>query len=94
MNSNNPYGDPWPSITGLLLMAQRAEDEFKALPQEEQDQIIKARERDAEYKRVKACVEQGICPHCLGKLIRGKKDKKNGYMRTWKCLKCDKDMIN
>lgn len=94
MNLTNPYGDPYPSITELMLLTQQAKKRFKSLPQEEQDRITSEREALKEQKRVNACINQGKCPECLGKLIRGKKDKKNGYKRTWKCLKCNKDIIN
>ena len=94
MNSNNPYGYPFPTITSLLLLAQREENKFKALPQEEQDRITTQREHEQEYKRVNVCIQQGKCPYCEGKLIRGKKDKRNNYKRTWKCLKCNEDMFN
>ena len=90
----NPYGDPYPSISELLHMTQQAKKRFMSLPQEEQDRINAQREADQEQKRVNACINQGKCPECLGKLVRGKKDKKNGYKRTWKCLSCDKDIIN
>jgi len=105
LTNRNPYGDAYPSMTGLLSLIlqakQHAKKKFDALSKEEQDMVIKAKEEEAktreaiqEQKRVNACINQGKCPKCLGKLIRGKKDKKNGYKRTWKCLSCDKDIIN
>ena len=94
LTKRNPYGDPYLSMMELLDLTQQAKKEFKSLPQEEQDRITSEREAIQEQKRANACISQGKCPHCLGKLIRGKKDKKNGYKRTWKCLKCDKDIIN
>jgi len=42
---------------------------------------------DQEIKRVK--ILKNICPECGGKLIRGKKDKKNDYKRSWKCVNCE-----
>ena len=94
LTKRNPYGDPYLSMMELLDLTQQAKKEFKSLPQEEQDRITSEREAIQEQKRVNACINQGKCPKCLGKLIRGKKDKKNGYKRTWKCLSCDKDIIN
>jgi len=94
LSSTRPFGDPYPSITELLLITQQAKKKFKALPQEEQDRITSEREAIQEQKRVNACINQGLCPDCLSKLVRGKKDKKNGYKRTWTCLKCEKDIIN
>lgn len=102
--NRNPYGD-YPSMIGLLSLIQQskrdAKKKFNALSKEEQDIVIKQREEEAkardieqEQKRVSACINQGQCPNCLGKLLRGKKDKKNGYKRTWKCLMCDKEIIN
>ena len=90
----NPYGDPFSTITSLLLLTQQAKKKFNALPQSEQDQIIAKRESDAEQKRITQHIQQGVCPHCEGKLIRGKKDKKNDYKRTWKCLNCNINIIN
>jgi len=94
LTKRNPYGDIYPSITELLLMTQQSKNRFKSLPQEEQDRITSEREAIKEQKRVNACINQGLCPDCLSKLIRGKKDKKNGYKRTWNCLKCDKDVVH
>jgi hypothetical protein len=94
LTKRNPYGDPLLGMTELLLLSQQAKKRFNSLPQEEQGRITAQREAEQEQKRVNACINQGKCPECLGKLIRGKKDKKNGYKRTWKCLKCDKDIIN
>jgi len=93
LTKRNPYGDPYLSMMELLDLTQQAKKEFKSLPQEEQDRITSEREAIQEQKRANACINQGLCPDCLGKLIRGKKDKKNGYKRTWNCVKCDKDMI-
>lgn len=90
----NPYGDPLSGMTNLLLLSQQAKKEFKSLPQEEQDRITSECEASQEQKRVNACVQQGLCPDCLGKLVRGKKDRNNGYKRTWNCAKCEKDIIH
>lgn len=91
----NPYAfqNPLLSITTLLSLVHKAKQEFKTLPQEEQDRITAEREVIQEQKRVAACIQQGKCPHCLGKLTRGKKDKKNGYKRIWKCTKCNEEVI-
>ncbi len=100
----DPYGRSLFNMMGLLNMAEQRrrqkEQEFNALPQEEQELIIaereaekKAEEERKEQKRITACIQQGLCPDCLGKLIRGKKDKKNGYKRTWRCIRCNKDII-
>ena len=96
--NKNTFGDLLPNIISLMLLTQQPKKKFKALPQSEQDQIIAKRESDAEQKRItqhiQQHIQQGICPHCEGKLIRGKKDKKNDYMRTWKCSSCEKDIIH
>jgi len=73
-------------------MMGQSKKKFKALPQEEQNAILKAREEDAEHKRREQCIQQCICPNCGKRLIRGKKDKHNDYMRTWSCQNCNKDM--
>lgn len=104
LTKRNPYG--YPSITELLLLTQQAAErnakrKFDALSKEDQEEVIKAKEEEKkarealqEQKRVNAYINQGKCPECLGKLIRGKKDKNNGYKRTWKCISCNKDIIN
>jgi len=94
LTKRNPYGYMLPSMMELLILTQQAKSEFNSLPQDEQDRINTERESLQEQKKVNECIQQGLCPDCLGKLIRGKKDKKNGYKRTWKCLKCDKDIVN
>jgi RNase P subunit RPR2 len=91
MNITNFYGDPLISMTTLLTLSQLAKRKFNALPQEEQQCIITEREAMEEQRRIKKCIQQGICPNCSSKLIRGKRDKKNNYLRIWKCLKCDKE---
>jgi predicted SprT family Zn-dependent metalloprotease len=82
----------------LSSLAQQAERKFKSLPQEEQNRITAERKEQeiikGEQKRVTAYMNQGKCPDCLGKLIRGKKDKKNDYKRAWRCEKCNKDIIH
>jgi len=90
----NLYGDPLITMTDIFYLTQQSKRKFNALPQSEQDEIISKREADKDAKRVSACIQQGLCPECLGKLIRGKKDKKNGYKRTWNCLKCEKDIVH
>jgi RNase P subunit RPR2 len=84
----------------LSSFSQQAERKFKSLPKEEQERITAEREVEKEQeiireeqKRITACIQQGKCPDCSGKLIRGKKDKKNGYKRTWTCMKCNKNII-
>jgi len=94
LTNRNPYGDPLLGMNMLLSLAQQSREEFNSLPQEEQDRITAQREHVQEQKRANACIQQGLCPECLGKLIRGKKDKKNGYKRTWFCVKCDRDILN
>ena len=90
----NLYGNPLITMTDIFYLTQQSKARFKSLPQEEQGRITTKREAEQEQKRVNACIQQGLCPECLGKLIRGKKDKKNGYKRTWNCLKCEKDIIH
>ncbi len=93
LTNRNPYGDPF-SMINLFHLMQQSKSRFKSLPKEEQDAITAQREYEQEQKRVNACINQGKCPNCLGRLIRGKKDKKNEYKRTWKCLSCDQKICN
>ena len=33
-------------------------------------------------------IRENTCPYCKSKLVRGKRDKKNGYKRKWTCTGC------
>lgn len=55
----------------------------------EEKQRIEQEHETAGLERVRqARIIRNICPSCEGKLIRGKKDKRNDYKRVWKCSSC------
>lgn len=58
------------------------------LPVEERERRKQANE-DARQERIRqAQIIRNVCPSCEGKLVRGKKDKRNDYKRVWNCLNC------
>lgn len=71
---------------GLLAELKRAEVRLS----EEEKELRKEKRRLASEERFRqASILQNICPSCKGKLVRGKKNKKNDYKRDWKCSKCN-----
>lgn len=36
----------------------------------------------------KSSIRLNVCPLCEGKLVRGKRSKKNDHKREWSCQKC------
>ncbi|RYI30568.1 hypothetical protein EVU96_09130 [Bacillus infantis] len=80
---NNP--DPYALISSLMIASAKERSKLT----EEEKAERKERRRLLEEQRVrKALVLKSICPDCEGKLIRGKKDKKNDYKRSWDCSNC------
>lgn len=77
----------YPIISSLMAASVIRESN---LTPEEKAQRTKKRELMAEERIRKAKVLKNICPECEGKLIRGKKDKKNDYKRMWTCKDCGK----
>ena len=73
-------------MTSLIKMAKIADSK---LTPEERIERDKAREKERELNRMSRLVLKCICPYCEGKLVRGKKDKKNDYKRSWSCNKCE-----
>lgn len=69
-------------------LIEQSQERFKLLPKEEQQKILVMREERRKIKQIDIYVHRGICPECGGKLIRGEKDKNNGYKRHWDCSKC------
>lgn len=70
---------------GLLAEAKKAE---ARLPEEERARRKEERLKASEERIRQAQIIHNICPSCEGKLVRGKKDKRNGYKRAWKCKSC------
>lgn len=77
------------NLNAAISLAAMAQHEYNKLTPEEKQARKKEREKRDEEYRVSKCINQGKCPYCDSKLIRGKKDKHNNYIRTWTCLKCD-----
>ena len=88
---NLRYNDPYLSMIDLLYLSQTVKSDFNKLPKEEQERILAEREQREENRRIAACIQAGKCPTCLSNLIRGSKDKSDGYKRIWHCKKCDLD---
>lgn len=86
-------GSSTPSY-GLLnaLLASSVHHNNKRTP-EEREAIAKRRRLRHEEEQRQANIIKNVCPTCNGKLIRGKKDKKNDYKRTWTCTDCDTSHI-
>lgn len=72
-------------ISSLLIASA---NQNSKLTVEEKDEREERRKLLDEQRIRKAKVIQNICPDCEGKLVRGKKDKKNGYKRLWACKDC------
>lgn len=73
------------SAINLIAQARRAE---ARLPAEERELRKQAYESARQERFRRAQIIENVCPTCEGKLIRGKKDKRNGYKRAWKCKAC------
>jgi len=78
--------NPLTTITAMMLGAKR---NYNGKYTKEEKEIMR-QEREAIKIEEFRCsqVRQGICPSCKGKLIRGKKDKRNDYKRLWDCKEC------
>ena len=71
---------------GLLAEARKAEAN---LPEEERKRRREESRNTSEERMRRALIIQNNCPFCGGKLVRGKKDKRNDYKRAWKCSACN-----
>lgn len=78
--------NPLSTIVAMMLSANRNFNEKYTKEQ----QLEMKQNREAIRKEEVRCanIRQGICPSCEGKLIRGKKDKRNNYKRSWDCKEC------
>jgi hypothetical protein len=75
---------PYALISSMMIAANKNSNltsEQKAKREEERRLLSEQRIRHAK-------IIKNICPDCEGKLIRGKKDKKNDYKRKWICGDC------
>lgn len=79
--------NPLSTIAAMMLGANRKYNEKYT----KEEQLEMKQKRDAIRREEIRCitVRQGICPSCEGKLIRGKKDKRNNYKRSWECKNCE-----
>lgn len=79
--------NPLSTITAMMLSANRNFNE-KYTKEEQLEMKLK---REAIRKEEVRCsyIRQGICPSCEGRLIRGKKNKRNDYKRSWDCKECN-----
>lgn len=81
LNGFNDMG----SIMAILNTARMRRS--KELPEVREARKLLYLENKAEQLR-KAKIINNDCPTCGGKLVRGKKNKHNGYKRDWACSKC------
>ena len=73
----------------LATLMKRAKQKESKLTPEERAERNRIYEEYRKKQRISAFIQQGTCPNCSSKLIRGKKDKKNDYKRMWTCKSCD-----
>lgn len=78
--------NPYSAITSMLMSANKRYKE--KYTKEEREQMRQEREEIRNEEIRCSLVRQGICPSCKGKLIRGKKDKRKNYKRSWECKEC------
>ena len=78
--------NPLSTIAAMMLSANRNFNEKYT----KEEQLEMKQKREAIRKEEVRCayIRQGICPSCKGKLIRGKKVKRNNYKRSWDCKEC------
>jgi len=78
---------PYAFISSLMVASANANSKLTTV---EKDERAERRRLLSEERLRKARITKSICPDCEGKLIRGKKDKKNDYKRLWVCKNCGK----
>lgn len=86
------YADNPAETTLLAAFAMLAliNQKSKSIPPEEKLRREQEYQQAREQHRTEVLIHQGRCPDCGNKLIRGKKDKRNDYKRTWTCSWCHK----
>lgn len=84
---NGIGSNPLSTITAMMLGSKI---NFNEKYTEEEREAMKQERENFRKEEVRCSqVRQGICPTCNGKLIRGKKDKRNEYKRSWECKECE-----
>ena len=81
-------------LTWLSTLAQRAGELSKDGHKEKQDRLKIEEDVAKGHKIIEGFIQQGLCPYCGSNLIRGKKDRKNDYKRSWSCTNCTKIITN
>lgn len=76
---------PYALLSSMMVAAAKQRDQ---LTEEQKAERAETRRRLSEQRIRHAKIIQNICPDCEGKLVRGKKDKKNNYKRAWNCRDC------
>jgi rubrerythrin len=87
-NYAGPYGNPYATVTLLSAMLQGVKIKQRSETPEEKQTRLEERAKREENQKIKAYILANICPEDGSKLVRGKKDKKNGYKRPWVCQTC------
>lgn len=78
--------NPLSTIMSMCLEANRKYNEKYS--KEEREKMKQERETIRREEVRRSQVRQSICPSCKSQLIRGKKDKRNNYKRSWECREC------
>ena len=76
------------SYTSAYLLRLAAARAAETCTVEEKAENEKRKQFNTEQRIKAAKIRKNICPDCDGKLVRGKKDKKNDYKREWCCASC------
>ncbi len=74
------------SLINSLIVASKRQDS-KLTPEQKAERAEKRHSLYEQRIRQEKIIKN-ICPDCEGKLIRGKKDKRNDYKRLWSCKDC------
>lgn len=78
--------NPLSTIVKMMLGANRNYNE--KYTKEERERMRQEREAIRNEEIRCSHIRSGICPSCEGKLVRGKKDKRHNYKRSWECKEC------
>lgn len=72
----------------MLELEGWEKDEIILVDKASKTRTLLARDRETAVAEYNNKVRSGVCTVCGGKLFRGKKNKHNGYERTWVCTSC------
>jgi uncharacterized protein with PIN domain len=84
------YADASSFVMATCATLAMLNQKSKSIPPEESIRLEQECQQAKKQQRIEYFIHQGRCPDCGSKLIRGKKDKRNDYKRTWTCGECEK----